>query len=81
MGACVAVGGMCGSGGHVWQWGVCMAGGVHGTGHAWGVCGGGHVWQWGCVHGGGMHGGGCVWQGHAWQGGVCGGGRRAWQIL
>ena len=51
-----------------------------------------HAWQG--VHGGGVHGRGCVWQGvckpwgvqargrgHAWQGGMCGGGARAWQEI
>ena len=32
-------------GGHAWQGGACMAGGVNGRG----VCGGGHAWQG--VHG------------------------------
>ena len=90
VGACV--GGMCGRGagmargvwqggacvvGHAWQ-GACMAGGMHGRGHAWqGAC-------VGCVCGRGMHG-----RGHMWQGGMCGGGhacqgacvagRHAWQ--
>ena len=49
-GACMAVGGMCGSGGvhgrgNVWQ-GVCMAGGMHGGGHAWQR---GHAWQGACI--------------------------------
>ena len=59
-GACVAGGGMRGrrdcmvgdmrgrggmAGGCAW-WGVCMAGGVHGEGHAWqGVQGRGRAWQ------------------------------------
>ena len=45
-GACMAgtgTGGACMAGGHVWQRGVCMVGGMYGSGH-----GGGHVWQWVC---------------------------------
>ena len=58
---------MHGRGVHAWQ-GACMAGGMHGRGHAWwgeGVPG--------VVHGGGMHGRGacmagrCAWQVCAWQ--------------
>ena len=49
-GACVAKGGMCGKGGHVWQRGACVAKG--------GMCGkGGHAWQ----RGGVWQKGGCVW--------------------
>ena len=70
VGACMV------KGGHMWQKGVDMAGGMNGRGTC--VAGGGHVWQaghmcWGvhdrraCVVGD-MHG-----RGHAWQGSVCGG--------
>ena len=57
--------------------GVCMAGGVHGSGCQWqgGVCGWGHAWQGVCmaegVHGRrDMHGRGwaCMAGGHVWQG-------------
>ena len=50
-GACMAGGGMCGRGMH--GRGACMAGGMHGGGHAWqeGMCGRGA-----CMAGG-MHGG------------------------
>ena len=75
----------CMAGRHAWQ-GACMAGGMHGGGHAWQ---GWHAWQGVCMVGGcvvvggmcgrgGMHGGGCMaggvhgW-GHAWQGGMHGG--------
>ena len=61
--------GACVAGEHV-LWGACMAGGMHGRGHAWqGACvvmgmhGMGAYLAW-CVHGGGA----CVSGGHAWQG-------------
>ena len=74
-GACMAgvcmAGGMCVVGGHAWQ-GACVAGDVHGRGHAYqGLC-----MAWGCawwgacmarskcgrgVHGGGMCGIRCAW--------------------
>ena len=54
--------------GHAWQVGcvwqrVCMAGGVHGRGCAWGACMAGEE----CVAGWGH-----AWRGHAWQGDVYG---------
>ena len=62
-----------GGGGRAWR-GACMAGGVHGRGHAWWGC----AWQGACVaggmHGGGVHGrgaclaGGVHGRGHVWQG-------------
>ena len=78
-GVCIV--GVCMVGWHAW-WGVCMAGGVHGRGHA--CVAGEHAWwgkgmfgRWACVAGGmygrgaciagGMHG-----RGHAWQGCVPG---------
>ena len=59
-------------GGHVWQEGVCMAGGMHGKG----VCMTGDICGRGmhgrvCVWQGGMHGRGCTWQGACIMGGVC----------
>ena len=68
--------------GRVWRGacvvGACMAGDMHGRGHAWqkGMHGGGvHGRGWACMAGGHAWQGGHVWQGgHAWQGRVCGGG-------
>ena len=60
--------------------GACVAGGVHGRGHAWwGACVAGCVW-WGTMHvgWGGMHGGGHVWQGACVAGGMRGGGCAWW---
>ena len=58
---------------HVWQ-GTCMAGGMHGSGHAWeeGICGGGHACQGVCMGGGHEWWGACMvgsvhGRGHAWQ--------------
>ena len=84
-------GGVC-----VWQGGVhsrgaCMAGGMHGRGHAWQGCAwqgrvacmaGGmhgvrHAWQGACMAGG-MCGGRCVWKG-GMHGGMHGKGGHAWQ--
>ena len=52
-GACVA------GGGHAWQEGAYVAGGVHGRGCAWQ---GEHAWQRGACIAGGMCGGGRAWQ-------------------
>ena len=52
-------GGVCAAGGHAWQGGACVVGGMR----AKGLC---------MVEG--VHGRGCAWWGHAWQGDVCGGG-------
>ena len=72
------IGGGVHGGGHAWQWGACVAGGVHGGAYMVGACMAGGMWG---VCMGGMHG-----RGHAWQGGMCGGGAcvvggHVWQIL